>query len=503
MQNYAIFSIYRAFISFFFNNFAVKRLRKYVRSTIKIKNRFFILYCSRLFVPLQAEIDMIIKLMMNKRLFATILAGVVTLSGMSQISKTLSPYSQFALGVLADQSQSFNRGMGGLSQGLRGGTMVNMLNPASYSAVDSLTMIFDVGISGQITNFKEGGKKLNRKTADFDYAVALFRVMPKMGVSVGVVPFSNVGYSYTSKEPVDKSTITSTMAYTGSGGFSQAFLGLGYEPLKGLSVGANFSYFWGKYDKGVYITTSESSANTTTKTYGAKINSYKIDLGAQWQQTVSKHDVLTFGATVGIGHKLGGDAIMSVLTTNPLTSTSDTTTVTISDAFKLPMTFGVGASLVHNKSLTIGADYAYERWGSLSFPQSEETIDPLTNEKIYPYEMSSSVFRDRHKVTVGADWIPEPNMNVRSSFFKRIHYKLGASYATPYYYIKGQDGPRELILSAGFSIPIVNSWNNRSLLNISAQWVNSSSKDFIKENTFRINIGLTFNERWFAKWKVD
>ena len=433
--------------------------------------------------------------MMNKRLFATILAGVVTLSGMSQISKTLSPYSQFALGVLADQSQGFNRGMGSLSQGLRGGTMVNMLNPASYSAVDSLTMIFDVGISGQITNFKEGGKKLNRKTADFDYAVALFRVMPKMGVSVGVVPFSNVGYSYTSQDRVGATTTTSSMVYTGSGGFSQAFLGLGYEPLKGLSVGANFSYFWGKYDKGLNITSSDSYVKTITKMYGTKINSYKIDLGAQWQQAISKHDVLTLGATVGIGHKLGGDATMSVLTTDPQTSTSDTTTVTLSDAFELPMTFGVGAALVHNKSLTIGADYAYERWGSLSFPQSNETTDR--------YEMSSSVFRDRHKVTVGADWIPEPNMNVRSSFFKRIHYKLGASYATPYYYIKGQDGPRELMLSAGFSIPIINSWNNRSLLNISAQWVNSSSKDFIKENTFRINIGLTFNERWFAKWKVD
>ena len=94
-------------------------------------------------------------------------------------------------------------------------------------------------------------------------------------------------------------------------------------------------------------------------------------------------------------------------------------------------------------------------------------------------------------------------MSARPSFFKRIHYKVGASYATPYYNIKGDDGPRELTLSAGFAIPIINSWNNRSLLNISAQWVNSSTKNYIKENTFRINIGLTFNERWFAKWKVD
>jgi len=41
------------------------------------------------------------------------------------------------------------------------------------------------------------------------------------------------------------------------------------------------------------------------------------------------------------------------------------------------------------------------------------------------------------------------------------------------------------------------------VLNISGQWVHSSAKGMITENTFRINIGLTFNERWFMKWKVD
>ena len=41
------------------------------------------------------------------------------------------------------------------------------------------------------------------------------------------------------------------------------------------------------------------------------------------------------------------------------------------------------------------------------------------------------------------------------------------------------------------------------MLNISGQWVRSSAKDFITENMFRINIGITFNERWFAKWKVE
>ena len=438
---------------------------------------------------------MIIKYKMNKRLFATILTGVVALSGMAQVSKTLSPYSMYGLGVLSDQSQGFNRGMGGLSIGLRGGTIVNMLNPASYSAVDSLTMIFDMGVSGQITNFKEGNVSMNRKSADFDYAVALFRVMPKMGVSVGVVPFSNVGYSFTSSKPVANSKLTSTGTYSGSGGFSQAFVGVGYEVIKGLSVGANLSYFWGKYNKSLYNVSNESYAKTTTKTYGTTINSYKIDLGAQSQFALDKDNILTVGATLGIGHKLGADAEMSVLNVDPQTSVSDTTKVTLKNAFQLPMTFGVGATLLHKRSLTVGADYAFENWGNIAFPYSDDNTSV--------YEMSNSLLRNRHKITIGADWIPEPNPMARRSFFKRIHYKVGASYATPYYNIKGDDGPRELALSAGFSIPIINSWNNRSLLNISAQWVNSSSKNFIKENTFRINIGLTFNERWFAKWKVD
>ena len=40
------------------------------------------------------------------------------------------------------------------------------------------------------------------------------------------------------------------------------------------------------------------------------------------------------------------------------------------------------------------------------------------------------------------------------------------------------------------------------MLNISTQWVKLDAKNFITENSFRINIGITFNERWFAKWKV-
>ena len=133
---------------------------------------------------------------MKKRITVSLLAAMSILPSMAQVSATLSPYSQYGLGNLSEQSVGFNRGMGGVAYGLRSGKYVNMQNPASYAAIDSLSMIFDAGVSGQMSNYKEGGKSLNTKTGSFDYAVAGFRLLRHVGMAVGVVPYTNIGYSY-------------------------------------------------------------------------------------------------------------------------------------------------------------------------------------------------------------------------------------------------------------------------------------------------------------------
>lgn len=439
---------------------------------------------------------------MKKRIFSGLLLSALSLVSVAQVSTTLSPYSQYGLGVLADQSQGFNRGMNGLAYGLRNGTMVNVKNPASYSAVDSLTMILDAGVSGQITNFKEEGLRVNAKTANFDYAVAAFRLLPKVGFSFGVIPYSNIGYNYyTAFYNDENSTYASdsyyNALYDGNGGFSQAFAGFGWEVAKGLSIGANISYFWGKYTKSVTVYNSDNTVNTLSKTYSASVNSYKIDLGLQYQHALSKTDVLTVGATVGLGHQLGEQASLVTTNYNNLTSESESTRDSVPDAFKLPFTVGVGATLLHNKRLTVGIDYTLQKWASIDYPMQTSHI---TADHKLGYQLVGNQLRDRHQVTVGTDWIPNP---MGRKFLGHVHYRFGASYATPYYNVNGVKGPRELSISAGFGIPLVNSWNNRSTLNISAQWVNRSADNLIRENSFRLNIGLTFNERWFAKWKVD
>ena len=46
-------------------------------------------------------------------------------------SGTNSPYSQFGLGLLNDQSTGFNRGMNGVGLGFHDHNQVNVKNPAS------------------------------------------------------------------------------------------------------------------------------------------------------------------------------------------------------------------------------------------------------------------------------------------------------------------------------------------------------------------------------------
>lgn len=438
------------------------------------------------FIILQAESK---KLMIKTRIMGCLLM-TAAVSGVWAQGGTKSPYSQFGLGLLGDQSQSASRGMNGVGYALRQGNQVNTLNPASYASVDSLTMLFDMGLSGQLTHFEEGNVKRNATMANIEYVVGSFRVWKGVGMSFGVLPFTSVGYDYqTTTQNLNTGKLTES--YLGKGGLHQLMLGVGAQLLPSLSVGANMSYLWGSIDRSV-SPVSSSASNTLTKNYSTSISSYKLDLGLQWQQWIGKTDRLTLGAVVGVGHNLKNDADMTIVSKNSVSNLSDTTSFCVNDAMELPMSYGVGVAYEHARKLTLAADFSLDKWGSTKFPG-------YVNGR---YELQSGSMKDRKKVNLGVDWLPNPVLQ-GSRYLQRVHYRLGVGYATPYYNIGGKEGPKELSVSAGVALPIMNLHNTRSVLNISGQWVHSAADGFITENTFRINIGITFNERWFMKWMVD
>lgn len=406
-------------------------------------------------------------------------------------SGTNSPYSQYGLGTLSDQSTGFNRGMNGVGIAMHDGNQVNYLNPASYSQMDSLTFIFDVGASLQMTNFKEGNRSINARNANFEYAVMGYRVAKGLGMSIGVLPFSNIGYDYYTKGKIsDTNTSGYTTTYSGSGGIRQMYVGIGWMPFKGFSLGANISYIWGDYTRIVNNTFDQTGATSINRYYVGEPSSYRLDVGMQYTAKISKTDNITIGATYSNGHKMNGSVYMLDINENSSDNISDSTITYLDNSLFLPTTYGVGLSYYHGTKLHIGADFNMQQWSKNPFPEVRDN----------KYVLVDDALLDRKKFTLGGEYVNKSNSR---NYFDRVHFRAGLSYATPYIRVNGVDGPKEMSASVGLGLPITNAWNNRSILNISGQWTRISAPGLITENTFRINIGITFNERWFKKWTFE
>jgi hypothetical protein len=126
-------------------------------------------------------------------------------------------------------------------------------------------------------------------------------------------------------------------------------------------------------------------------------------------------------------------------------------------------------------------DYRLEKWGKVS------------------YMNDTNAFCDRSLLAFGAEYLPE---YTGRSYFSIIKYRLGAYYSLPYYNIRGIRAAKEYGITGGLALPLP---RTHSLLSISVQYtkINGQSVNTLDENYLRLNIGLTFNERWFFKRRVN
>ena len=327
-----------------------------------------------------------------------------------------------------------------------------------------------------------------------------FRACRNLGMSIGLVPYSSVGYSFTNQQTmpdIDGSgEKISATTYNGDGGLHEVYVGLGWKFAKNFSIGANAGYLWGDYNHSVKASFSDTNIRQYARVYSADISTYKIDFGAQFDQLLSKYDLLTIGATYSLGHNVNSSAqfINEMLNSSGAVTGGDT--VKLGNAFELPHTFGIGLAWNHKDRWKVGFDYSYELWKNVKFPMlvSENGTDV--------YKSTTGAFDNRQRFSLGAEFLPN-NLGIRYS--DHIRYRLGVSYGTSYTRVNENSGAKDIIVSAGVGLPIANIINNRSILNISAQWehIRPNKSHLLTENYLRICIGLTFNERWFQKWKVE
>ncbi len=411
------------------------------------------------------------------------LVAACHMPAMAQSSTT--PYSKLGYGILSDNATGMQRAMGGVGIAMQNGRQINVMNPASYSQVDSLTFLWDMGLD--LTNCwsKEGTKSGYSLGGGLDYITMEFRLAKNLGAAIGIVPFSSVGYSFGGD--IDNGTDSRL----GAGGLSELFAGVGYQPFKGLSIGANFSYLFGSTTN----TTNVSSTSNTQFIRNLEVRDWNMRAGLQYAFNISRKNKVVIGLTYQPKKSLHGNALgrMADINQDVVVDNKGNTVIvydTIADMslkgnYELPNTFGVGVSYTYDNRLNVELDYTYQQWSKAKYTPIDYFEAPQTK------------WNNRWKVAAGMSYLPNP----RGNYFKRMTYRLGAFYNNDYMNVNGND-VRDYGLGLGFSFPALA--GNKTLVNLGVEWRHryTAPTNLLKEDYLNITVSVNFNEMWFWKNKI-
>ncbi len=420
----------------------------------------------------------------NLRLPILLCSLLISLTMFSQI-RIASPYSRFGVGDLSDNNNAWNMNMGQLGIGLRSPYHVNYTNPASYTAFDSLSFVFEGGFNGEFTTLTSSVQSASRNYASLGNLLFGMPVNKWWKTSIGLVPYSTVGYNVATYDTYpDVGRIA--RIYAGSGGINRLFWGNAFQPFKNFSIGANISYLFGSMDREATVIFPDSAYNMNIREiYHVTMNDLYFDFGAQFKVKIKNDLSLNLG--VVYAPTLSMAAKTDVFAYTFLAGSSGTElrrdTLLNEAGYKgkiiIPTMLGGGFSFDKTDKWMVGVDYKWQNW-----------------DKFKAFNVGDSLMNS-WQISVGGEIIPK--IDNYTNFLARMHYRLGFTYNKTYLKLRGQD-INEFDFSAGVGIPLR---GMKTMLNVGAEYGSRGniSQNLIRENYFKIVVGFSIYERWFVKRK--
>ncbi len=406
---------------------------------------------------------------------------------------TISPYSSFGIGEFQSQGFALNTDLGGLGLALRSNNQLNLLNPASLSAL-TLTS-FEVGVNGSALFLKEANLEQEAFSSSMAYLSLGFPIAKGVGLSAGLLPYSFKGYQLyqdsTWTDGVD--TLQTTIAYIGTGGLNRAFLNFGAELVNGLSFGATGNIIFGTLTQQRDLRSNDENFINRRDENLYTVKDFSFDLGVQYQTNIKdKH--LIIGATYSPQASLDASNNGSIYTYNIVNNFEyirDTISVAISSSngLTLPAAYGAGLSLGKESNWFVSGEYEFKEWSQLSL-----------------FGSSNANLQNASQFKIGA-WIT-PNYKDVHKYWKSIQYRMGVNYNTGYLSISElspeatQTNLNDLSVSLGLGFPLKRS---NTITNIGLQFGKrgTTENNLVEEKYIKFHLAFTFNDRWFTKRKID
>ncbi|MDE7181246.1 MAG: hypothetical protein K2N88_08640 [Muribaculaceae bacterium] len=414
-----------------------------------------------------------------KQLLAVALCAVPAMLAAQNVT---TPYSMYGYGILGDRATSMQRQMGSVGYAMNSGRQINVMNPASYASADSLTFLFDMGADVCMLWSQDGSAREHSVGGGLDYVTMQFPISKYMGGSVGLLPYSSVGYAF------GNDIAHGTVENQGSGGINELYLGVAGK-YAGFSLGVNVSYDFGNIVNDVF---ANPSSGSTKFEHVMKVRDWNIVIGAQYDLKIDRQNKMVLGLTYSPKKTLRG---RTWSTLQEMTQESVPTTVgemKLNGKYYTPNSFGAGVSYTHERTsrLSVELDYTWQGWKDCLYSPLYSNQNP----DLIVFEGMN--FNNRQRIAAGAEYTPR----LRGNYGQRMTYRAGAYYTDDYLKIKG-NGVREFGVTAGVGFPTP---EGKTIVNLGVEWKmrQSNPVSLVKENYFNVTLGVNFNEVWFFKRKI-
>ena len=406
-------------------------------------------------------------------------------------------YSMYGYGLLSDRATSMQRQMGSIGYAMHSGRQINVINPASYASIDSLTFLFDMGADMTILWQQQDDLKEHSFGGGLDYITMQFPIWKYLGASIGLVPYSYVGYAFGSE--IDHGAMTNQ----GEGGINQAYFGLA-GTYGGFSLGVNVSYDFGNIINDVF--SAPTNSGQTLFEHVMQIRDWGIVLGAQYTTKVSRTERLNLGLTFSPKKSIRGQTWATLQETTRDSKADTIAFMKMKGNYFTPMSIGAGIGWVHEHASRwmVEADFTYQQWSKAKYSplyatnsdKAQQTADKMGYSSSDNMVFQGMDFNDRTRFAVGGEFVPR----LRGNYFQRMAYRLGAYYSNDYLNIQGNK-LKEYGVTCGFGF---HTPEGKTMINLGFEWKHRKATPhaLITENFFNITLGINFDELWFWQRKI-
>ncbi len=414
-------------------------------------------------------------------LFAALALCCVTLPSIAQNGN--SPYSRFVLGELTDRGGLYNIGMGGIGIASSSQAYANIVNPA-LMARNKLTF-FEAAFWAESKNLITNTDLQATQTGNLGGLTFGFPIARKVTIGGGLTPYSIVNYNNRSEELLPNSPAFIEYTYIGSGGMNQAYLSAGWNLVKDLYVGARVNYNFGflKNQSQSFVNDGLSSYKTQLLDQ-TNINDFSFKLGSVYRMPVGKDKSLNFGVTYDVGATLSTRNFQArqrlsrfdvLISTDTLSRPQDRI-----GTLYVPPKYGFGLSFERPFHYLIGIDFTTQDWRDYKGVRAVSLANTF-------------------QISAGGEWTP--NTNSIDNYLARITYRAGINYSQLPSLVSGIQLDEKSV-SLGFSMPFMRGISSANIALILGQR-GTTEKNLVQENFFRFNLGLTINDQWFVRRKIN